>query len=169
MIFIIAVLALIILVGCERKYGCAIWTNPDAECCGVKDPLNNLEWLKRWYDYSLLGRYSEGYYDRSTSVYQIVYVFRNDSTSQDCIITRTFGNNYRNYFQIYSCDGYLIDYGEYNYHGDFAKSDFQIQKAKTDTSQNIPAVEECNLCGYFFQTYTLVDTIAYLYTNDFLK
>ena len=158
-------LSLLTLVGCENKYEYTIWINNDAECCGVKDPLNNLEWLKRWYNDSYLGGYPKGYFD--TSVYQIVYLFHNDSTLQDCIITRTFCDNYKNYFEIFSCDGYLIDHGRYNY--DYTKLDIKIQKTKTDASQNIPSVEECNLCNYFLKTYTLVDTIAYIYTDDFIR
>ena len=59
LIFLI-LLSLLILVGCERKrsehnYERTIWVNPDVECCGVKDPLNNLGWLKeesRFYEYN---------------------------------------------------------------------------------------------------------------------
>ena len=46
LIFFIS-LSLLTLVGCEeRKYECTdVWENHDVECCGIKDPLNNLEWL----------------------------------------------------------------------------------------------------------------------------
>ena len=53
-------LFLFMLVGCEKKrsennsnpiekpieYERTVWINPDVECCGVKDPINNLGWLK---------------------------------------------------------------------------------------------------------------------------
>ena len=46
LIFFIS-LSVLILVGCEeKKYECtSTWINPDVECCGVSDPINNLEWL----------------------------------------------------------------------------------------------------------------------------
>ena len=49
-IFVIAFFCVLIFAGCERNYERTIWVNPDVECCGIKDPLNNLEWLKEWYE-----------------------------------------------------------------------------------------------------------------------
>ena len=48
-IFVIAFFCMLIFAGCERErnYERTIWVNPDVECCGVKDPLNNLEWLRQ--------------------------------------------------------------------------------------------------------------------------
>ena len=51
-------LSLLILVGCSvKKDGNftrvkidrdrTVWINQDVECCGVKDPANNLEWFKK--------------------------------------------------------------------------------------------------------------------------
>ena len=91
LIFFIS-LSLLILVGCERNYERTIWVNPDVECCGVKDPLNNLEWLNSWYRSSYFNVII------NYPTYQIVYIFNNDSTSEDFIVTRTFGNSYNNYF-----------------------------------------------------------------------
>ena len=49
LIFIFSLSALI-LVGCEKHYECTIWVNTDVECCNVKNPIDNLEWLKELYN-----------------------------------------------------------------------------------------------------------------------
>ena len=50
-IFVLAFFCSLIFIGCERErnYERTTWVNPDVECCGVKDPLNNLEWLNERY------------------------------------------------------------------------------------------------------------------------
>ena len=157
LIFLIS-LSLLILVGCERKrsehnYERTIWVNPDVECCGVKDPLNNLEWLNHWYKYS--------YFNITIDypIYQVVYLFSNDSTLDNFVVTRTFGNNYDNYFNLFTCDGDLIDKGEYvNYNFDYTNLYVLYQKSQ------IP-IPQCLLCDDFFENHTLIDTIAYLHVK----
>ena len=77
LIFFIS-LFMFVLVGCERErnyernYERTIWINPDVECCGVKDPLTNLEWLKEWYEFSLSIEENE----LSYPIYGFIYIFK---------------------------------------------------------------------------------------------
>ncbi len=152
LIFFIS-LSLLTLVGCEKHYERTIWVNPDVECCGVKDPLNNLEWLNDWYKDSHFNR------EISYPTYQIVYLFYNDSTLEHFIVTKTSNSNFDNYFQLFTCDGYLMDKGKYlNYDLDYTNPDILYQKSQ------IP-IPRCLLCGDFFENHILVDTIAYLYVK----
>ena len=158
LIFFIS-LSLLILVGCERNYERTIWVNPDVECCGVKDPLNNLEWLNSWYRSSYFNVII------NYPTYQIVYIFNNDSTSEDFIVTRTFGNNYNNYFLLYTCNGDLIDFGTYNdYNYYYTNPNIQFQNSQIEGHQNIP-VSKCEICSDFFEHHTLIDSIAFLWVK----
>ncbi|MGM9805197.1 MAG: hypothetical protein ACI3Z7_02045 [Candidatus Aphodosoma sp.] len=41
----------LMLTGCEKKYKVDVYVNHEAEICGVKDPANNIDWLKSELDY----------------------------------------------------------------------------------------------------------------------
>ena len=77
-IFIIAIFALISLAGCEKNceknYERTIWVNPDVECCGVKDPLNNLVWLKEWYEDSYFNKGKRLDYEKYA---EFIFVYEN--------------------------------------------------------------------------------------------
>lgn len=155
LIFFIS-LSLLILVGCEKEYERTIWVNPDVECCGVKDPLNNLEWLNIWYEDSYFNEENELDYQS----YGFIYVFKNDSTSENFVVTKTYKYN-TNWFQLYTCDGELIDEGIYwDYNLEYANPDVLFSKSQT-------SLPPCQLCDYFFATNTLIDTLSYFYTQQF--
>ncbi len=156
LIFFIS-LFLLTLMGCERNYERTIWINPDVECCGVKDPINNLEWLTEWYEDSYFNRVIN--YPTS----QIIYLFSNDTTFEHFVVTKTFGNNYGNYFQIFTCDGELLDEGRYynyDYDSDYVNIDILYSK------KQMIMVPYCELCSDFFENHILIDTIAYIYVKQ---
>ena len=162
--FVIAI-SVLILSGCELiedifcNYERVEWINPDVECCSVEDPLNNLAWLNDWYENS----YFKKEIDYPT--YEIIYLFRNDSTLDDFIVTKTFGTNYTSYFHLYTCEGERLDEGRYyDYNSDYANPDILYQKSK----MNKP-ISYCESCDYFFENHTLIDTIAYFYVKRTLK
>ena len=153
-------LFLFMLVGCERErnyernYERTIWINPDVECCGVKDPLTNLEWLKEWYEFSLSIEENE----LSYPIYGFIYIFKNYCTSENFIVTRVYQAYHGSWFKLSTCDGEIIDEGIYwNYNFDFAH-DVNFSKQKL-------AAEPCDSCDSFFEKHILADTIAYFYTE----
>ncbi len=154
-------LFLFLLVGCERNYERTIWINPDVECCGVKDPLNNIEWLKWKYDFS--------YFDEDDVIYRsyyyYIYIFKSDSTNEEFIVTReNIINEKKPEFVLYSCNGEIIDKGYYqDYDSEYANPDIHF------VTPTYYEIKPCYSCDEFFKTHTLVDTIAYVYTNDFAK
>lgn len=158
-ITIVIVFFLFFLAACgliEFNYKRTIWINPDVECCGVKDPINNLEWLTEWYEDS----YFNIVINYPTS--QIIYLFSNDTTFEHFVVTKTFGNNYDNYFQIFTCDGELLDEGRYynyDYDSDYVNIDILYSK------KQMIMVPYCELCSDFFENHILIDTIAYLYVK----
>ncbi|MBR5238104.1 MAG: hypothetical protein IKV26_05260 [Paludibacteraceae bacterium] len=162
LIFFIS-LSMLILVGCER-YERTIWVNPDVECCGVKDPLNNLEWLKEWYS----GSYFNANRVLYESCYWFIYVFENKETSENFIV---FKDNEilteHPYFVLYSCDGKIIDKGNYyDLNSDYANPNIQF------VSPDSPIIVEpipCPSCKEFFENHVLIDTIAYFYTDNLKK
>ena len=155
LIFFIS-LSMLILVGCEKRYERTIWVNPDVECCGVKDPLNNLEWLNNWYEDSSFNENNELNY----LSYGFIFVFRNDSTLENFVVTRIYKYN-TNWFQLYTCKGDLIDEGIYfDYNSEFANPDVLFSKSQMP-------LPPCQLCDNFFTTNTLIDTLSYFYTQQF--
>ena len=147
-------LSLLILVGCDKQpsehnYERTIWTNPDVECCGVKDPINNLEWLKdiynTWFNQQL--QYSS---------YEYIFLFKNDSNSTDFIVKKTKMGE-QPWFGLYECNGTFIDGGI------FLEKQLtnKILKNKSEKQQTKEPAKDCDSCDEFFQTHTLIDTIAY--------
>ena len=150
-------LFLFMLVGCEKKrsennsnpiekpieYERTVWINPDVECCGVKDPLNNLGWLRETSKFDECN-------DALSKNYNFIFLFRNKETKKDHIVV----NRYRrvSWVFIYDCEGVFIDGGGYSLqkHTQFIKNNVE----------NDPP-EPCDTCDTFFKTHTLIDTIAY--------
>ena len=146
-IFIIS-LSLLSLVGCEKKYDRTIWVNPDVECCGVKDPLNNLEWI------SQTPRFKE-YQTASYSYSNYILLFQKNTTHEDFIIFKI--KDEINYVIIYDCNGNVIDGGAYNY-----TNSNKIDYIKNNYRSELPGPPKpCYICDTFFKTHTLTDTIAY--------
>ncbi|MBR5238914.1 MAG: hypothetical protein IKV26_09510 [Paludibacteraceae bacterium] len=158
-------LSLLILVGCSVKKGgnstCTdvdnnrtIWVNQKVECCGVNDPLNNLEWLKEDYDRVLK------LYEQTESVSYVYYcyffLFRNDLTSINYIVRKSTMWKYSN-FMIYECDGTIVDMGVFY---DESNPNKMLGNNTPDDWYEDPPYN-CISCNSFFKTHTLVDTIFY--------
>lgn len=151
-IFVIAFFCALIFAGCERErnYERTIWVNPDVECCGVKDPLNNLEWLRQT-------AYFNDYETASYSFSNYILLLKNNTTHENFIVTNT--DNGTNWIIIYDCDGNMIGGGQYFYNYKNSNKINQVEKAYK-LRQNDPA-QPCEICDEFFKTHTLTDTIAY--------
>jgi hypothetical protein len=142
LIFFIS-LSLLTLVGCEKNYERTIWINPNVECCGVKDPLNNLKWLK---ESSKFDEYNAG----EPTDYNFIFLFRNNETQKDHIVINRYSRV--SWVNIYDCEGNYIDGGHCSIQN---QTKFMSPKLKNDPP------EPCDTCHEFFKTHTLIDTIAY--------
>ena len=139
----------------EHGYERFIWINPDVECCGVKDPLNNLEWLKKIYDikYKRYEQIDSSSYEY-TSSYEYIFLFRNATTNADYIVRNSSMWHY-NWVGIYECNGTIIDKGVFS-------GEIFANKITDDNKQQAEDYAEgCILCGEFFETHVLIDTIFY--------
>ena len=139
----IVLLFLFLFVGCEKRYERTSWVNSEVECGGVKDPLNNLEWLRE------ASRFDD-YIDNSSSDYNYIFLFRNKETQKDHIVIDYYSSV--SCVRIYDCEGVRIDGGHYSLQN-------QPKYAKTKIANGPPA--PCDTCDEFFRTHVLVDTIAY--------
>ena len=141
-------LSLLMLVGCEKHCKRTMWTNPDVECCGVKDPINNLAWLTQT-------AYFDEYETASYSFSNYILLFKNNTTHENFIVTNA--NTGVSWVIIYDCDGNEIDGGHYIYTNsnkiDYVKNGYKSELAGPPYP--------CRTCRDFFKTHTLIDTIAY--------
>ena len=139
----------------EHKYKRTIWINSDVECCGVKDPLNNLEWLKKIYDikYKRYEQIDSPSYEY-TSSYEYIFLFKNASTNTDYIVRNSSMLHY-NWVGIYECNGTIVDKGVFS--GEIFTNKITNDKKR----QAEDYAEDCLLCGEFFETHVLIDTIFY--------
>ena len=147
-------LSLLILVGCDKQpskhnYERTIWTNPDVECCGINDPINNLEWITQI-------PYFDDYKTATFPYSNHILLFKNDITHENFIITNR--KDKINLIVIYNCNGDIIDGGYYNYTN--SNKINHIKNGYISELATSPA-EPCYMCDEFFQTHTLIDTIAY--------
>ena len=144
-------LVLLTLVGCEKNYERTVWVNPDVECCGVKDPLNNLEWLKELYSV-----YKDSYFSKTKELRkpEFFFLFQNGITQENFVVIDTQGE-YSSWIHIYNCSGNQIDGGKYDYHQN------RNSENKFSESVNETPPPPCSICEEFFKTNTLTDTIAY--------
>lgn len=158
LIFFIS-LSLLTLVGCEgeHNYERTIWVNPDVECCGVKDPLNNLEWLKTWYEDSYFNKKRGLVYEKYA---EFIFIYENDSNKDEMIVRKVIYNNTMDWYYVYHCNGEILTSGTY-----YSKN---IQKSLHRSNSNVQYTStDCPLCEEFFNTHVLTDTIAILYTDKF--
>ena len=153
-------LILFVFVACEKNQGSGqteqpdvtpvvyertVWVNEDVECCGVKDPLNNLEWLKEASEF-------DEYKTTSSKIYgnNFIFLFRNKDTQKDHIVVNSYCYGSVAWTYIYDCDGQLIGGGDY---------------VVRTTRKQIKFVNEpappCDTCDEFFKTHYFIDTIAY--------
>lgn len=161
--FITLALPLLILfaAGCERKYKTDIYTNPDIEVCGVKDPANNIGWLKEQLDDYRLNDYYDSFHDD--------YCVYSDSAGELVIVI--IEQTDRTGVRILNCAGDFIDGG---YWSD-PWYDFNSNPPTTPRSHDIqysPVPTVCagpplywDECDKFFRTHTFVDFIARIKTH----
>ena len=151
-LFFFIPISLLFLVGCEQptkpptesKIEHEIWINTEAECCGVKNPLSNLEWLKFMYEDFVSNHI------QNLKQPEFIFVFENDTTSENFIVFDRQGE-YSGWMAIYDCTGNILDNGTYNY----------VTKSKTFDNINKSPSIPCFICEEFLNTHTLIDTIAY--------
>ncbi|MBR5824019.1 MAG: hypothetical protein IKY67_07740 [Paludibacteraceae bacterium] len=157
LIFFIS-LSLLTLVGCEKNYERTIWVNPDVECCGVKDPINNIEWLKDLWDNRIL------HYFQDSEGYSYFLLYRNKKTSEDFIVHCEKGIEYR-YITALSCNRKTIFHGSLpsNYKDPIT----QLPTNKMALVPPSPKTEPISLDVWnnFLNENTLIDTIAYYIVN----
>lgn len=178
LIFFIS-LSLLTLVGCSvkkdgnftrvkinRKH--TVWINQDVECCGVKDPANNLEWFKKTTDKLVSQNYS----------YR-TFLFRDKDTINDYIVV-LHRSLYHYNTTIYRCNGMVVASGSYSSRERFMdggafnsfrrqleqvnnnKAKTKIKKSNTYTTKKYHP-RPCLMCEDFYQikTHVLIDTISY--------
>ena len=171
-------LSLLILVGCSvKKDGNftrvkidrdrTVWINQDVECCGVKDPANNLEWFKKTTKDLL-----------TANISYRTFLFSDTIISEDYIVIMEY--KMFKFVAIYDCNGTKIGkgnlsyYSQYDYYDGGAYESFlrQIKNSKVKnktkhSEQNnrnkkkITPPYPCSICSDFFKTHVLVDTISY--------
>jgi hypothetical protein len=146
------------LVGCEeRKYECTdVLENHDVECCGVKDPLNNIKWLNEIH----LQQKSQFFYNK---VEILCLKYENKTTKEHSIL---FYKNkvYPNSVKAYSC------YGKKYFGGSLDSSlDYVDIFDKSVTRSSEPMAPhiyvDSNIWNAFVQENVLIDTLA-IYTYN---
>ncbi len=115
-------------------YERTVWVNEDVECCGVKDPLNNLGWLKEASEFDEYKTILQ-----SCSKYLLLY---KNNTTQENIIVISSENEKATHVLRLNCNG--------------DKMCDHIIWEKTNVSMT-----ECFICMKFYETHTEIDTVAY--------
>ena len=154
-------LSLLILVGCEeKKYECtSTWINPDVECCGVSDPINNLEWLNAIH----LKQQSQYLYGSKAEILCLKY--ENKITKEHSILF------YKHKIYPYSVKGYSCC-GKKYFGGTLGQSPdyvdiFTYNKSITRSSEPMaPHIYvDADIWNTFVQENVLMDTLA-IYTYE---
>ena len=160
LIFFIS-LFLLTLMGCERNYERTIWINPDVECCAIKDPINNLEWLKEWCE--------DSYFNEElildAKIYgEFIFLYQNKITLEEFIVIKRKYHYPTAFYIINYCSGERLALGNYSDIDDnLFESEQEINKMQYISEP------ECDICADFFYTHILIDTIAYVCTDKFLN
>ena len=112
--------------------------------------MTNLEWINNLYNL-----YEKSYCSKLTELEQPVFIFsyKNDTTQENFVVTNVKGE-YDDWITIYQCNGDEIDSGVYRH---------KYENSKNTYSNDVNATPPppCFICDEFFQTHTLMDTIAY--------
>ncbi len=151
MFFVLVVFA---FCGCcvDRVYECVeVWENHEVECCGVEDPLNNLEWLKETHLYYK----SRPLYDK---VEILCLKYENKITKEHSILFYKH-KVYPRYVTAYSCNG------EYYFGGTLGSSPqyidiFTYSQSVTRSSEPMEPHMGSDIWNTFVQENVLVDTLA---------
>jgi hypothetical protein len=169
-------LSMLILAGCSvKKDGNftrvkidrqrTVWINKDIECCGVKDPANNLEWFKKYTNSLMLQNVSYRTFLYGDTIIPNDYiVILRRSTVVNSIV-------------IYDCNGIKIGGGPLNCFSDIVAcksflrqmSNSELEKKHKHSEQNnrsnnkrkLARPSPCFICDEFLKTHVLVDTISY--------
>ena len=175
LIFFISI-SMLILAGCSvKKDGNftrvkidkqrTVWVNQNVECCGIKDIVNNWDWLKEMYSYDF-------------NYPAAIFLFRDTITNEDYIVRiRKYRKNPNEcLYSIKYCNGESIDGGHggigrysnidggaYLSYLKLTKNDKYMKRLNfIQRGPNYKRKKYCKTCDEFFQTHVLTDTISYL-------
>ena len=164
-------LSLLILAGCSVKKNenftrvkigkhRTIWVNQNVECCGVKDPINNLEWMKNTF-YSTLEKCINYETSYGYIFHYYAFLFKNNITQENFVIVNSNYYSGISWVIIYNCDGTIIDQGDGRVaDGEKYMKLFDVHYPDhPDFYYSAPQI--CWSCDSFYKKHTLVDTIAY--------
>ena len=156
LIFIIS-LSLLVLVGCEqRKYECTdVWENHDVECCGVEDPLNNIEWLNKIH----LQQKSQFFYYK---VEILCLKYENKTTKEHSILFYEH-KVYPRYVSAFSCEGKCLFCGTLGSSPEYI--DIFTSNQYTRSSESMAPHMDSDIWNTFVQENILVDTLT-IYTYN---
>lgn len=160
-IFVIAFFCSLIFAGCEeRKYECTdIWENHDVECCGVEDPLNNLEWLNEFH----LQHQTQCFYGSNVEILCLKY--ENKTTKEHSILFYK-RKVYPNSVKTYSCSGEKYFGGSIGSSPDYIDIFIYNQSVTRSSEPMAPHIYvDNNIWNTFVQENILVDTLA-IYTYN---
>lgn len=159
-LFFFILLSLLTFVGCEeRKYECTnVWENHDVECCGIKDPLNNLEWLNNIH----LQQKSQFFYDK---VEILCLKCENKITKENSILFYK-RKAYPNSVKAYSCSGEKCFGGSLGSSPDYIDIFTYNQSVTRSSEPMAPHIYvNSDIWNTFVQENVLVDTLA-IYTYN---
>ncbi len=184
-IIIISLLLFSLLsVGAVKNSKPKFCINSKVECCGVKNPVKNLQWLN----------FKE---DATKSDFSCVLLFKDNSTQEYYFVTREIrpmrtGMHLivMDKISIYNCDGKELDYGAYfrgkatdvpmNFEAQNKKLNKRLNKISkrliklenkldkergniTESAPNLQRPTPCESWENFIKTHTLVEVVAYSY------
>lgn len=171
---------------CAKTPKVKVWMDSNVECCGVENPIKNLEWLKF--------KQNADKHD-----FSCVLLFKNNVTQEYCIAIHEINGRRTGMYLVavdgitlYNCNGVKLDEGAY-FHGkpryDLYKNSITTQDRKlnkkikkvnkrcnklekkmekarvkiTESAPNLQPPRPCESCEEFMKTHTLVDIITYSY------
>ena len=141
-----------ILSGCEPKiqYDCQVWVNEEAEVCGVKNPIENIDWLKK---INQLYVDDFNYYVKSNKYYEYVLsIYENNISAERYFVIQWFSE----YYEAYDC----------SQNEPFKAGKWKKENQSSTQQQNVqpsPLHEPiCEGCDEFFENSTfLYDLVIY--------
>ncbi len=173
-------------MGCAKSPKGKIWVNSKIECCGVKKPIENLEWLNF--------KQNVDKHD-----FACVLLLKNNETQEYSIVVHEVNGMQTGMFlvavdgvTIYNCNGEKLDRGAY-FNGKprydlyknsvvtqdknlnkrinkinkrYNKLEKKLEKARVKVAESAPNLQRptpCATCEDFMKTHTLVDVVAYSY------
>lgn len=155
------VFVLFVFWGCcvDRVYECVeVWENHEVECCGVEDPLNNLEWLNEIH----LQQKSQFFYDK---VEILCLKCENKITKENSILFYK-RKAYPNTIKAYSCSGEKCFGGSLGSSSNYIDIFTYNQSVTRSSEPMAPHIYvNSDIWNTFVQENILVDTLA-IYTYE---